>query len=231
MAKKKVTRKELLKETDEFLTFSARAAIYVREHSRHFQYAGMFIAALIVIYLGITVYMNHINKKGQEAYNTAYYTLLKTLASDADQRDLKKPEGLFQEVLEEYGLSKVSPLASPELAYLRFLEKDYEGAISLYEIYLGKVPEEGPYHTMARLALATCYEQKGDLEKAIVTLKGIISVPEEFFEEQALLSLARVYRLANQPEKSRETLKTFLEKFKDSPFSPLAKAHLDRYRS
>ena len=67
MAKKKVTRKELLKESDEFLTFSSRAIVFAREHSRHFQYVGIGIVVIILLYLGINTYLNYINKKGQAA--------------------------------------------------------------------------------------------------------------------------------------------------------------------
>jgi len=40
------------------------------------------------------------------------------------------------------------------------------------------------------------------------------------------LSLARLYKLANQNEKAKETLEKFVESFQNSPFFPLAKAYL-----
>lgn len=231
MAKKKVTRKELLKETDEFLSVSARAAIFVREHSRQFKYLGATIVAVIIIYLGINAYFNRIDKKGQQAYNTAYYALLENInGPGGDQKDLKKAEALFQEVLDNYGLSKVRPLAFPELAYLNFTQKKYDEAISHYEQYLREVTDGSPYQAMTRLALAACHEEKGAFNKAIELLEQITSVSDDFFKEQAMISLARVYRLANQPQKSKETLETFFEKFKESPFLPLVRSHLDRYK-
>ena len=57
MAKKRVTRKQLLKEPDEFLTLSGRAALFVREHSRQFKYLGGAIATALLIYLGIITVM------------------------------------------------------------------------------------------------------------------------------------------------------------------------------
>jgi hypothetical protein len=50
--------------------------------------------------------------------------------------------------------------------------------------------------------------------------------PYDPFKEAAMLSLARLFRLDNKPEKARETLKAFVEKHKDSPFLSMAKAHL-----
>lgn len=229
MAKKRITRKQLLKGTDEFLTLSGRATVFVRDHSRQFQYLGGAIIALFLIYLGIDAYMDYTNKKGQEAYNKGYYNLAKNLNPvKVDQEVLKKSEELFQQVIDEYSLSKVSRLAIPQLANLKFLEKKYDEAISLYQEFLNnEVSDNSPYQSLARIALAGCYEAKGELKMAMEILNRIMAGPDNFFKEQAMLSLARVYRLLNQQDKSREILKEFVEKFPSSPFLPTAKAHLN----
>ena len=82
MAKKKLTRKELLKGTDEFLTFSNRAAIFVSAHLRELKYFGIAIAVIVAGYLAVYGYMRHINKSGQEVYNMAYDTLTDKLEPD-----------------------------------------------------------------------------------------------------------------------------------------------------
>ncbi|MGD8982388.1 MAG: tetratricopeptide repeat protein [Desulfobacteraceae bacterium] len=231
MAKKKVTRKQLLKEPDEFLTFSGRAALFIREHSRLFTYLGGAVAAGLLIYLGMTTFMGYINKKGQTAYNTAYYILAENANPEKDAQALKESAELFQKVIDKYGMSKVSRLAFPELAYLRMAEKKYDEAIGLYLEFLGKVPDNSPYQSLARLALAACYEANGELESAVESLSQVVDGPNDVFKEQAMLSLARVYRLDNQKDKSKKILEEFLEKFKSSPFLPIAKAHLAEHHS
>jgi len=231
MAKKKVTRKQLLKEPDEFLTFSGRAALFIREHSRPFTYLGVAVAAGLIIYLGMTTFKGYMDKKGQTTYNTAYYILTENAGPEKDAEALKESAELFQKVIDKYGMSKVSRLALPELAYLRMAEKKYDEAIGLYLEFLGKVPAHSPYQSLARLALAACYEAKGELQSAIASLSQVVDGPNDFFKEQAMLSLARVYRLDNQKDKSKKILEEFLEKFKSSPFLPMAKAHLAEYHS
>ncbi|MGD2125731.1 MAG: tetratricopeptide repeat protein [Desulfobacteraceae bacterium] len=227
MAKpKKPSRKELLKSPDEFLTLSARAAIFVREHSKQFQYIGAAVLAAILVYLGINTYLDYIHKKGQNAYNVAYYNLVKDMNLKGDEKDLKKSEALFKKVMDKYGLSKVSRLAPPQMAYLKYREKKYDEAISLYQKFLNEIPHNTPYQALARLALAACYEEKGELEKAIETLNAVMSGAEDLFKEQAMLSLARIYRLLNQNEKAKAVLEEFVDKYKTSPFFPMAKARL-----
>jgi len=70
---RKVTRKELLKSSDEFLTVSGRVIVYVKEHAKPFKIAGGILVGAALVYLGVNYYLNYANRKGQEAYDAAYY--------------------------------------------------------------------------------------------------------------------------------------------------------------
>ena len=223
---KKTSRKELLKGTDEFLTFSSKAINFITTHLRELKYAGFTIAILVVAYLGVTTYLRYVNKNGQNAYNTAYQTLTKEMKPDANPDNLRKSEELFNKVTDDYGLSKVARLALPQIAYLKFLDKKYDEAIVLYRKFLDKVSGNTEYELMANLALAACFEAKGDLKTAMETLIPVVEIPDNSFREPAMLSLARLYRLDNRPEKAREILKEFVEQHADSPLLPFAKAQL-----
>ncbi len=223
---KKTSRKELLKGTDEFLTISSKAINFITTHVRELKYAGIVIAILVVTYIGVTTYLRYVNKNGQNAYNTAYQTLTKEMKPDANPDNLRKSEELFTKVTDDYGLSKVARLALPQIAYLKFLDKKYGEAISLYRKFSDKVSGSTEYELMANLALAACFEAKGDLKSAIETLIPVIETPDNLFREPAMLSLARLYRLDNRPEKEREILNEFVEQHADSPLLPFAKAQL-----
>ena len=223
---KKTSRKELLKVTDEFLTFSSKVVNFITTHLRELKYAGFVIAILVVAYLGVTTYLRYVNKNGQNAYNTAYQTLTKEMKPDANLDNLRKSEELFIKVTDDYGLSKVARLALPQIAYLKFLDKKYDEAIVLYRKFLDKVSGNTEYELMTNLALAACFEAKGDLKTAMETLIPVVEVPDNSLREPAMLSLARLYRLDNRPEKAREILNEFVEQHADSPLLPFAKAQL-----
>jgi outer membrane protein assembly factor BamD (BamD/ComL family) len=225
MAKQKRTRKELLKKSDEFLTLTERVTNFVKEHSRLFDYAGIAVALAAVFYLGGMAYLNHVNKQGQSAYDAAY-----ALARD-EKPDLQKVTTLFHKVTEDYGLSKVSRLVPAQVAYLRYQDKKYTDAVADYSAFLKESGKNSPYQTLAKLALASCYEEAGEAAKAIDILKELKSSPDNPFMEQTLLSLARLYRLSKQKDKAKEVYKEFIARFKASPFMPEAKAYLDEYSS
>jgi tetratricopeptide (TPR) repeat protein len=229
MPPEKMTRKELLKSEDEFLTLSGRAVLFVRDHTKQFQYLGIGIGVLLLLYLGIHTYLKHVEKKGQTAFNDAYYALAEMSRGKPDPEKAKKLEELFKRVPAEYGLAKVSRLAYPELALLKFQEKKYDEAISLYTQFLKGVPQPSPYASLTLLGLAACHEEKKEFEKAAEVLKRMLADPQDPFREQATFQLARVYRLNQQHELAKEALKEFVAKYTNSPFLPMAKAYLKEY--
>ena len=226
MAKKKKSRKELIKSPDEFMTFSEKALQFYHSHERQFQYLGMAIVAIIVAYLAVNTYMRYVNSKGQDAYNTAYYALMRNLKDKPGLESLKKSGSLFAKVIDEHGSSKARRLALPQVAFGKFIEKNYDEAIALYEEFLDSVSGDGQYSSLARLALAACYEAKGEVKRALKALAPVFERQDDPFKENAMLSQARLYRLDNKPEKEKEVLRRFVEEYKTSPFLPFAKAHL-----
>jgi len=226
MAKKKITRKKLLKEPDEFLTLSGKVFNYARTHVKQLEYLGIALGALVLLFFGGYTYYRYINKKGQETYNKAYEIFQNDFKPGMKLSDLKKSAELFKKVIDKYHLSKAARLALPEEAYTEFLNRDYDGAISLYRKFLDKVSGNYRYEALARLALAACYEQKGQYETAIVTLKPILVEKGNPFGEPALFHMARLYRLNHQPAEEKKAVKEFIETYKNSPFLPMIKAHL-----
>ncbi|MEW6665271.1 MAG: tetratricopeptide repeat protein [Thermodesulfobacteriota bacterium] len=229
MSAQKITRKELLKSEDEFLTFSGRAVVFVRDHTKQFQYLGIAICLLLLLYLGIHTYIKHVEEKGQMAFNDAYYAMAEMSRGSQDPAKMKRLEELFRKVTDDYGLAKVSRLAYPELALLKFQEKKYDEAISLYGQFLKEVSQPGPYASLTLLGLAGCHEEKKEFGKAAELLNKVLADPQDPFREQATFQLARVYRLNQQHELARETLKEFTAKYTNSPFLPMAKAYLKEY--
>jgi len=226
MAKKKTSRKELLKGQDEFLTISARIAAYLSSHIREVRYVGIAVVVVIAAYLGVNMYLGSVNSKGQDAYNTAYYTLVEKGKAIADPEKLKESEALFMKVIDEYSMSKAATLALPQIAHAKFVDRKYDEAIALYRKFLDKGSRDSHYRSLTRVALAACYEADGNLETAIETLEPVLEERDDPFRESAMLGLARLYRLDNQTENEKDILKDFIESYRNSPFLPMVKARL-----
>jgi tetratricopeptide (TPR) repeat protein len=222
MAKQRITRKALLKSPDEFLTFTEKAITFIRDRARYFHIAGMVLGAAALVYLGATTYLNYVNKKGQGAYYAAYSEIRQ------EKADLEKAEALFRKVAADHSLSRVSRLVAPQIGYMKYRENRHDEAVRFYEAFMHKAAESSPYRSLAALALAAVYEEKGEIEKAIMVLRDLSSASENVFMEQTLLGLGRLYRLSGQEDKAGEVYKEFSSRFTASPFLAQVKAYLNQ---
>jgi len=226
MAKKRVTRKELLKKEDEFVSLSARIYQYVAAHRAQIQWAAVSLAAILVIILGVSLYFRHLNQKALAAYNMAYKSLVSDTSSQAAEESIRRSTEELDRLIREYGWTKMATLAIPQLAYLKFGQGNYDEAISLHNAYLEKLGDKSMYRPMAYFGLAACYEAKRDYESAIRFLEKIIENDAAFLKEEAMFSLGRMYDLSGRRELSKDTFQKFVSRFPQSPLLPLAKARL-----
>ena len=226
MAKSKPTRKELLKGTDEFLTLTERGIRLFQKHMRVLKYIGLGIAVVIVAYLAGYTYLDHVNEKGQEAYNKAYDQLVKNMKPGADPETWQQSEKLFKQVVDDTGLSQAARLALPQIAYINFQQKDYDKSLQNYKEFGQEISREKNYEYLCLLAEASCYEAKGQYQESIRILQPLVETKVNPFRETAMLSLERVYRLDNQAEKAHKVLQEFVDTYKTSPFFDAAKARL-----
>jgi len=224
--KKKITRKELLKKEDEFISFSNRVSLYVSAHLKQIQYLGLSLVIIIVLVIGISLYFRHLNKKALIGYNLAYKNLVSDFSPDIKKDNIQRSIEELDNIIKKYGWTKMSILAIPQLAYLKFGQGKYDEAIPLYQTYLKRDKSDSIYRSMGLFGLAATYEAKGDHQSAISHLKKIVDGEDNFLKEEAMFSLGRIYALNGQREMSRATLKDFINQFKESPLLPLAKATL-----
>ncbi len=227
MAMKKISRKELLQEKDEFITLSGKIAEYVNSHLQQLKYFGYSIAVVLVVYFIFLAWSKAINNEGQTAYNQASNDIQAWMTlSNPETESLKASGTLLSTVIDDYSMSKAARLAFPLAAYIKFQEKNYPEAITLFKDFFNEFSGDDQYASLARLSLASCYEAKGDLKTAIETLDPLVDNSSGSFREFGMWSLARLYRLDNKPKKAKEILNIFVAEYKNSPYFDMAKAQL-----
>jgi len=220
----KETRKELLKGPDEFLTFSEHAVLFIRDHRRGFTSVGVAVAAVLLVYLGATWYLGYEDRRGQEVYNKAYYAIRNAEASNTAPPSSDSPSELFDDLIEEHGFARVSDLALPQLARIKFREGNVDEAIELYGSFQAETEAHSSYAAMTHLALAGCYEAKKDYQAAVEELLPITDEPESVLKEQALVRLVRLYLLQGETGTAREAREMLSSQFPASPFLSFTEA-------
>ena len=226
MAKKKITRKELLKKDDEFISLSNRIYMYLSDHAKQVQYSIISLVLILAIIGGIGLYLKYLNKKALAAYSIAYKNMVTDFSTEKESDTVKKSIEEMDNIIKQYGYTKIATLAIPQLAYLNFGQGKYDEAISLYNKYLDKEKSDSIYRSMAYFGLAAAYEAKSDYTSAAKYLKNILDDQNNFLREEAMFSLGRIYSHAGQLEPSRKVFQDFVNQFPESPLLPLAKSYL-----
>ena len=186
MAKKtKLTRKELLKEPDQFLSSTDKAMLFFKQNRSSVM--GCIVA---VIFLGLSFlgYQNY--EKSQTMKFESLYFKMEQIAENSNEKGNKLQDQLIK-IRDQINEGPHRNRASLFLADIYFQSEDFDKAKSIYEEVRSK--SSGLNHEMASVNLAYTYEAMGNLKKAIELYKLTINSNSNFPLYQVYLNLARCH--------------------------------------
>jgi tetratricopeptide (TPR) repeat protein len=227
MAKKrKKTRKELLKEPDEFLTFSSKMIKLAIEHKTHLTYALGIILVLAVIISGFRFF-------SIRAENNASALLDKSLTKYNSMKAEKQADEVysvvsadFQIILNKYKGKESAKLARLVYANICYNAGKYKQAIELYKTALTEFAKYPMIHYQILSNLGYAYEQEEDYLTAVGYFEKISSASEPIMGDEALYHLGRLYDKLGENEKSREAYKKILTDHQDFIYIDLVKERM-----
>jgi len=131
MAKKRrVTRKELLKEPDEFITFTGKMIRFAREYQNQLLYGLGAIVLIVVIISGVRLYINWNENNASAQLEQAMTQHAESRLNKTDLNDAKQS---FQKVADKYSRYEGGKLARIMYANICYETGDFDTAISNYD--------------------------------------------------------------------------------------------------
>ncbi|MDI6766615.1 MAG: tetratricopeptide repeat protein [Bacteroidota bacterium] len=224
--KKKLTKKEMKQDT--LITSYAKVTSFYYENKKYINYA---ITGLVVIVIAIIIYTNNRRANNEKAATELGKVFSIYDAGTSDPRQFQiaidgQPErGIMglRAIVDNYGSSPSGDVARFYLANAYLNLGNYDGALKHFKSF------DGDNDMLAASAIAgigTCYEAKGDFEKAASNYeKAARSVADKSAAPDHLLNAARCYGLAGDKEKAISLFKRIK---KDFPKSSAAR-DVDRY--
>ena len=224
MAKKrKKTRKELLREPDEFMTISGKLIGFAVDHKNQLIYALGIIVVLALIISGYRFF-------SIRAENNASVLLDKSLMKYNSIKAEKQPDEVYAEVspdfqfiLNKYKGKESSKLARLIYANICYNAGKYKQAIELYKTALTEFAKHPMIHHQILSNLGYAYEQKEDYSTAVGYFKKITSASEPLMRDQALYNMGRLFEKLGENEKSREAYSKILTDHQDFIYIDLVK--------
>ncbi len=227
MAKKlKKTRKELLKEPDEFITISGKLIGFIVEHKNQITYALGLIVALALIFSGYRFFSIRSENKASALLDQglAKYEKFKNDKQPVVAYDQVSAD--FQLILNKYGSKKNGKIARLTYANICYEAAKYEQAIELYKQSLKDFEKHPAIRNQVVGSLGYAYEQQADYASAVSYFEQLSSTPDTIMRGEALYHLGWLYDKLGQTEKSKEAYNKLVSDHQDFIYIDLVKERM-----
>lgn len=221
MAKKRVTRKELVKEPDEFINLTGKIIRWARQNTKPLIYGTCAFFGLIILIAGYRFYSNQRAATAAELFSKS---LIAYQEAEADpEKALALVKSDFERLITEYGGLAEGRMAQILYGHILLAGHAPDEAIGVYEKALKDFGGDPTLRNTILNGLATAFMEKGDNTAAIGNFEKIADGRNPVFRDSALFNLGRLYRLAGDAEKSQKAYSQLVADFPDSMFVNMAR--------
>jgi predicted negative regulator of RcsB-dependent stress response len=227
--KKRVTRKELLKKPDEFITFTAKAFRFAAAYKN--QLTGLLIGLIILslIVAGMRYFSNKAENTAFERLSqsqTKYEALLKEMNP---QKALAEVASDFEAILSNYPTKSGGKLARVIYANMCYKAGRLDEAIALYKESLKDFNAQPFLKNLILSGLGYAYEDKKDFESATRYFDMIVAESDSILKGDALFNLGRLHAVSGHRDQSIQAYKQLLADPLNSIYIELVKEKLGSY--
>ena len=219
----KLTRKKLLKEPDEFITFSGKLLQWLTTYKQQATIAACVVFALLVATAGFQAYLSHAENKASAllAESLAQYQMA---MKDKDPvKAYQAVDKSFTRILDDYSSRRMGKIAGFEFANICFQAGEFDKAISLYKTALGDFSNTPFYGNLILSSLGYAFEGKKDYESAVKYYETLTTSADTSLKDISLYNLASVYEKMGNKEKSKATFARIAAEYPNSIHLEIAK--------
>jgi tetratricopeptide (TPR) repeat protein len=220
MAAKKVSRKKLLKEPDEFISTTAKAVQFFRTRQRQIVWFAVIFLVVALAGTGVFYYFRWQEEKALvlqdealQIYQEAYRSGQENSGTEKKE-EIKKALDKFRQAHALYGWGRTGQVSELYIGHCLFALKEYDQAQAAYSRCL-----EGPFRPIALNGLAYAFEAKGDYGKALENFQKDLNDRGNPFQLESMLGAARCYEALKDKPKALEMYQKALAQY---PISTMA---------
>lgn len=223
MARKRVTRKELLKEPDEFMTVTGKVIQFVRTYQQYILYGTAALVMIGLVFSGVRYYRGWQEGK---AYASLEQAIDRYEAMDENNKDLSSAKKDFQTIVKKYSGYSGGKIGRVIYANICYAAGDYDSAIDQYSKALIDFVDHPSLKTFIQSSIGYAYQAKKNYQAAAEQFEAMVSDPAIYMKDEALYNLGLLYTKLGKPEKSREAFQKILSDYTDSTYIEMVKEQL-----
>lgn len=220
---KKLTRKELLNEPDEFISLTGRVVRFAIAQQTRLRYAGLALLALLA--LGTLFGWLTIRGEREAALllEKAIARHKSALSGGTEEKAYGEVKADLDRLLADHPRTRAARAARLQYAAMAAASGDLSAAIVQYESALEALGDQAYYNSRVRRNLAHVYARKGDLPSAVAQFEAVVTASEAPGKDEALFLLGTLYAKLNQHEKSKETFRKLATDYPESLYAAPAR--------
>lgn len=192
----KVNRKKLLKEPDEFLTFSSRAMHWAKSNLRVLIWAGSAMVAALALVVGIQTYLNQRNAQAASDLGRVFGAYQAALSGQLDESQLVLVVQALEAVAGEYSATPAGQQARLAYGNLHLQMNAYEQAARAFSLLADEPRLPATLQPMAHLGLGQALEGQKKYPEAAEAYAAAARLAGPNLAAQARLDQARVLEAA-----------------------------------
>jgi tetratricopeptide (TPR) repeat protein len=230
MAARKKTRKQLLKEPDEFITFTSKAIAFFTGYQKQISYILSTILVIAVLFFGYRFFAQRAETKAFTllGQTQSKYDTLKETTSETEA--YSQVSEAFQSIIKKYGGNAAGKLARVIYANISYDAAEYEKAIALYKKSLNDFKDDKFIYNMILSNLAYAYQRIDDGQNATAYFEKAASAKDSPIREEALFNLGLMYEKSEEDAKSQKMLEEILNTYPDSIYSDIVEEELNKLK-
>lgn len=232
MAKKKrITRKQLLKEPDEFLTFSVKAIQFATKNRKPLLGIAIAVVVIVVAVTGFGYFSRQSERKAFALLEAARLSHLTEALTGGRPSAPEETARKLEEVIRDFPSTHAARFSLFVLADLDHEQGRYDKAIERYERASEVFKDEKVMQAMIWNGLGHAYEAKGDYRSAAEYFRRITEIPGAFMKADAYYSLGRMMEAVDDRKGALEAYKNVLEAEKGSTAFPVAEEKVSHLKA
>jgi len=197
VAEKKPKRKELLKEPDEFITWSATVVAFARSNPRAI---AIGVSVVVLIALVSLLYYGYENRRQATSHETLETAVraYESLAVSADSQNSSEQDKLlnvFDQISKEYGNLPTGEISLLYSGHILFKKGAYNEALDKYNQFQSSDLARRGLGSLALYNVAESYMALKDYEKAINLFEQLTRDINSPYRREAYSSIARIYEM------------------------------------
>ncbi|GJL57908.1 MAG: hypothetical protein NPIRA03_07650 [Nitrospirales bacterium] len=208
-------------EQAQFLSSKERFLFFVEEN-RTLVWGGILLGLAVIVAIVTLSWLNQNNQElAWELEGQAQTVYLDRPLDDVQkgQENIQKASGMFKDILNQFPGTPSAAVSSFLLANSMMEEKNYQGAIEVYNSWIKEYGQDQIFLGLVQQRLGFAYLLNDNREAALQAFDAVLANPHALNKDQIVFELAK---LAEADENIAEAVKQYKKVIQEFPLSPFA---------